>query len=769
MAMYAKRGIPSVALASLVLLASAPAASAAEAPAEPQLPSPTCAEGPERAGDVIVGTPCSDTIHVPATVQLVKAGAGNDTIIAGPITAATTPTECPLPGCHLELGSTVFEGGPGNDVVWGDRGNDILRGNGGDDWLWGGIGDDVLEGGPGNDKLSGGFGADRIDGGEGSDLVRGDATQDKIEDSGTTGIDTLSFATGVTPGFGNGPAFPGNPAYPEFSVEHAGFPAGGQERGVYLTLTAKTEESGNNGGAPNGGGVDEIDGPDFERIIGSPFSDYIVGGSSTQQIYGGGGADVLIAKAGAGTALDGGADGDDCVNGATHVSCESTAAQGAVTLRDKSKVSVGEMVPGGEYAELYLIGSEGDDDLTVTSNGPLLGEPGGAVTFELGAGSSFDEAASAQSGCEVETSQKAVCELTAPLDSVLLAGLEGDDRLEAPALPSTVSLILLGGNKADNLTAGAFSDDTLVDGPGNDVLRGLAGDDGFVNNEGKDEIFGEEGNDLILSTVVCEGDTINGGPGRDNASWAKFKEEEEGAGHGVEARLDLGEAGRPGSGGEAECSGPGEALGSLEQIEDLEGSIYADVLIGDAGENQILGHQGADVFSSEAGNDVILANNGDDDASIDCGEGIDTALIDVHPKYDDPVPVECETVRESEPNQYRVPETPLKPEEPPPPPPPDVKPPQTRIAHHPPRLLLSARRHRRVSFRFTSNEAGSTFFCKLDSGPYRRCRSPRVFGVGLGAHVVRIYAVDAAGNRDRTPSVFRFQLRLKPPIPRGAR
>jgi Ca2+-binding RTX toxin-like protein len=732
-----KRSIlpPGLVLLSCFLLA--PAAAVAAEPVDP----PSCAEGPERSGDVIVGTPCADTIQVPASVQRVSSGGGNDTIIAGPITAFT---DCSA-GCRLELGSSVFEGGPGNDIVWGGRGNDILRGNEGNDRLYGGIGDDIVEGGPGNDLVSGGFGADLVDGGSGSDFARGDPTQDEILDSGqgVGDVDTLSYATGTTPGFGNKPPFPPNPAYPNVSAEHANFPSDGNERGVYLNLVAPSRESGNNGGAPDGGGVDEVVGPDFERVIGSPFSDYIVGGASTQAIFGGGGADVLQAGNGA-TTLNGGADGDDCVGGAVNVSCESTAANGPVTLRDKTKVSVGAMAPGeSEYAGLYLIGSASADNVTVTSSGVA---PNEVITFKL-IGASFDESASATSGCKVESAGEAVCKLTTSLDSLLLAGLEGDDTLKASALPATTSVMLLGGNNADELIAGNETDDTLVDGPGNDVLHGLAGDDGLVNNQGRDEIFAEEGNDLFLSVAVCEGDVINGGPGRDNASWAKFDE-------GVEARLDQGRAGRPGAGGEPECSGGG-TFGPLVEIEDLEGSTSPDVLVGDAGENQLLGHQGADSFYSLAGNDTILANAGDNDLAINCGEGIDTALIDLRPQYNDPVPVECETVREAEPNNYRVSRLVAQA----PPLAPDVTPPRTKVTRHPPKLLLTAKRHRRVVFRFTSSERGSRFRCKLDAKPYRACASPRAYNLGLGRHVVRIDAIDAAGNADPTPAIYHFRIR----------
>jgi hypothetical protein len=75
---------------------------------------------------------------------------------------------------------------------------------------------------------------------------------------------------------------------------------------------------------------------------------------------------------------------------------------------------------------------------------------------------------------------------------------------------------------------------------------------------------------------------------------------------------------------------------------------------------------------------------------------------------------------------------------------------------------LTAKRHRRVAFRFTSSEPGSSFRCKLDAKPYRPCTSPRVYNLSLGRHAVRIVAIDAAGNPDRTPALFRFRIRQVP-------
>lgn len=144
---------------------------------------------------------------------------------------------------------------------------------------------------------------------------------------------------------------------------------------------------------------------------------------------------------------------------------------------------------------------------------------------------------------------------------------------------------------------------------------------------------------------------------------------------------------------------------------------------------------------------------------INCGADVDTATIDVPTELiADATPIECETVRQGKPEDFRT-----ATELPPPPlPPVDRTPPGTKITHRPARLLLTAAaRPRRVAFRFSSNEPGSSFRCKLDAKPYRACTSPRAYTVGRGHHAVRIYAIDAAGNRDPSPALFRFQVRRR--------
>jgi Ca2+-binding RTX toxin-like protein len=692
--------------------------------APPANAAPSCAEGPVTSGGTTYGTPCADVIVAPAGVESVEAGGGDDTIVAGPITAATS---CPA-GCRLGIGSQTFEGGEGDDVVYGERGNDILRGGPGNDQLFGGVGDDLLQGGGGDDRLAGGFGFDSIDGEGDDDYVRGDSTIDRIFDSGG-GVDTLSFSTGVTPGFGG-------------TATIAGFPL---PRGVRLKL-GEGGENANNGIAALGGGVDEVEVGAFEVIVGTAFLDHLVGTAAAETFYGGGGADVIEGGGGADTIV-GGADGDDCEGGTTF-ECE-----GAVAPRDSSKVSVGFMTPAGAtpYSQLYLVGSSGDDDVTATYS-PA------SVTFTLAAGT-FDQGAGDAGGCDVKSTTEAVCALSAPLDSVLLAGMDGADSIAATTFPASVGVVATGGDDGDTLEGGGENEEILVDGSGEgkDILSGLGGDEALTHNGGNDELLGGDGNDLFLSGSICDGERIVGGPGRDSSSWARFKEA------GVYASLEGGAAGRP-SGGQLDCGA--EPADSLQEIEDLEGSENGDVLFGDAGPNQLYGRLGPDSYFARSGEDSILANSGDADVAIDCGADEDSATVD-RPRYGDPQPVECESVFEADPNNFRnrtlLPPPPLpEPEPPPPAPRPDRRSPQTTLTAHPPASLRTQVKWRRVAFRFTSSEPGSSFRCKLDARPSRPCVSPRAYRVKAGRHIFRVFAIDAAGNRDATDAAFRFRLLRRP-------
>ena len=719
-----------------------------------------CPGGPTTIGNTTWGTACDDTIVVPPRVETVHGGGGDDTILPAPIAAGAPCTgEC----LHLGVGSQTFDGGPGNDVIFGDRGNDTLNGGEGDDSLYGGIGDDQLRGGSGNDLLSGGFGADSIDGEAGDDFVRGDATLDHIVDSGGDTDDTLSYATGVTPGFSNGNV---EETFPGFTSEYPGLPNPDGERGVYLNLQVDRGSIADNGVAPDGGGIDgsdehheDLQAGDFETIVGTPFSDFIVGTSDAETIYGGGGADVILGGGG-GDAVHGGSDGDHCEEFATQTSCENVTPGGGVTTRNQAKVSVGLMAPEeSSNPGVYLTGSSGIDDITAAYSTV----PSPRVVFSLGT-AGFDEGASAASGCNINATE-AVCTLAEAPDSLVLAGMGGNDSLSTAGFPDTTSVVELGGVGDDSLAGADQSEDVLADGPGDDTLTGKGDDDALLNNDGKDTLDGGIGSDLLLSNSICDDDLLNGGAGefRDNASWTKLKEP-------VAARLDSGLVGRP-VGGQPNCSAGGEP-DHLQTIEDLEGTTQGDFFYGDSGNNQLLGHFGPDTYFALASEDTILANSADSDLVIDCGGNTgDTAFIDIPTAtYSDPAPVGCETVYEAAPNSFRPPGSPTGPAPVPavtskPPKtvrkPRDRTAPRTKLLRRPGKISFTSTRRRIVAFSFAANETSSTFRCKLDRSRFKPCRSPRRYRLTQGPHTFRVFAIDRAGNRDRSPVLFSFRIRRR--------
>lgn len=101
------------------------------------------------------------------------------------------------------------------------------------------------------------------------------------------------------------------------------------------------------------------------------------------------------------------------------------------------------------------------------------------------------------------------------------------------------------------------------------------------------------------------------------------------------------------------------------------------------------------------------------------------------------------------------------PPQPPQPPDPDPDPPHGDTI--PPQTTLEMRKPRRRAqrvFTFSSSEPDSTFECKRDRRPWRRCSPPRrLKHVSPGRHRFRVRAIDAAGNVDPTPAKRRFKIR----------
>lgn len=66
---------------------------------------------------------------------------------------------------------------------------------------------------------------------------------------------------------------------------------------------------------------------------------------------------------------------------------------------------------------------------------------------------------------------------------------------------------------------------------------------------------------------------------------------------------------------------------------------------------------------------------------------------------------------------------------------------------------------RTPTFRFASDEAGSTFQCKVDGKPFKGCRSPfTTKKLSYGPHTFKVRARDGSGLRDPSPAAYRFKV-----------
>lgn len=67
-----------------------------------------------------------------------------------------------------------------------------------------------------------------------------------------------------------------------------------------------------------------------------------------------------------------------------------------------------------------------------------------------------------------------------------------------------------------------------------------------------------------------------------------------------------------------------------------------------------------------------------------------------------------------------------------------------------------------AKFKFSADEQGSKFQCKLDKGAFKNCSSPAKYKrLDPGKHKFRVFAVDAAGNEDGSPAKYAFKVLAK--------
>ena len=597
--------------------------------------------------DVLLGGPGNDVLEGGPGADELDGGAGVDTAsYHGSDTGVVVRLkENTGEKGHAEGDSFVnienVSGSVYNDGLVGNDGANYLAGGNGNDGLWGGAGDDTLEGGPGADRLFGGSGADWASylGSDESVTVRlkegtgegghaeGDSIADDIEnvrgslhndaivgDDGANHLAGSGGADGLWGGAGNDTLEGGAGADRLFGGSGADWVSYlGSDAGVTVNLDDGTGKDSHAEG-------DTI--ADVENVRGSGHGDLLVGDGNANHLEGLGADDELRGNGGDDT-LDGGT-GSDLLAGGPGADRLSGAAGADTAAFEQSDAGVTVRL---HSASLQGGDAEGDTFTAmvtvkyVDSNGETQQES--VPDIEHLTGSAHADTLAGDSRAN------------------RLDGGAGDDRLYGG--PGGGDDVLRGGPGADALYGGAGNDvmdggagaDTLRGGPGADTASYLFSDAGVVvrlkegtgerghaegdvildvenvtgsgyndslvgddeanhlaGNEGDDSLWGGAGDDTLEGGIGA--DRLSGGSGAD---WASYLRSNAGV------TVNLGDG--TGMGGHAEGD-------TLEAIENIRGSGYADTLTGDAAANRLDGRSGDDELDGGAGNDTLEGGSGAD-------------------------------------------------------------------------------------------------------------------------------------------------------------
>jgi Ca2+-binding RTX toxin-like protein len=580
-----------------------------------------------------------------------------------------------------------------DDIIYGNDGNDTLSGCAGDDVLNGGNGDDILRSHQGNDILDGGAGNDTLYGGNGytndglgNDTYlfgRGDGT-DVITDQDITvgNADTIRFKDSVLPsdvtlsrpasgsddlllsinGTTDSIRVYGWFSSASYRVERVEF-ADGTVWDVSKLMTAPIL-----GGAGN----DTLEGRDDTNDVffGNDGNDSLYGFAGDDVLNGGNGDDILRSHQGNDT-LDGGTGNDTLYGGngygndglgndiylfgrgdGTDIVYDQDITVGnSDTIRFKAGV-----LPGDVTLSRPAIGS---DDLLLSING---------TTDSIRVYGWF---ASTSNRVErVEFADGTVWDVSKLMTAPILGGA-GNDTLQGRDDTNDV----LFGNDGNDALYGFAGNDVLNGGNGDDILRSHYGNDILDGGAGNDTLYGGNGyandsvgNDTYLfgrgdgTDVITDQDITVG-----NSDTIRFK-----------AGVLPGDVtlSRPVSGSDdllLSINGTTDSIrvygwfanvsNRVERIEFANGTVWdvtklitapilgsagndtlqgrddmADIIYGNAGNDNIYGFAGDDTLDGGAGNDVMNGGAGNDNFVLDsildvvlenAGGGTDTVRASV--------------------------------------------------------------------------------------------------------------------------------------------
>ena len=470
-----------------------------------------------------------------------------------------------------------YIGGAGNDSLFGDAQADTLVGGLGNDNLWAGDGDDVFEAG-GDD----GAGDDTLEGG--SNLSQGD---------------TVSYA--------------------------------GASAAVSVNLLSGTASDGS-------GGTDQLRG--IENVSGSSFGDSITGNDGSNRFRPGLGNDSVNGGNGSDWILYDSAQSSVAVNLRTGIAEGSEIGVDSLSAVERVVTGAGnDLLQASDAVGIQLYGRGGDDSLFGGNRGDYL--VGGVGNDIMNGGPGFDSTGYWSDGWGLNSTRGVVVDLKT---GEATDGWGGKDTLVSieDVAGTPFDDVLKGGNPASGSLVtdgyegfrGEAGNDTIDGGTGFDRARydnSLSGIQGRFGGVGSGSVSdGFNGTDTLISIEEIRGsnfadsimgtnegplesfeglagnDTFNGQGGWDRISF-------ETSPSGVNVNLAQGSA--------------NDGWGSVDRffnVEEVRGSDYADVLVGDDGANWLEGRSGNDQLIGGNGADTLIGGLGND--SLDGGQ--QTSLAD---------------------------------------------------------------------------------------------------------------------------------------------
>ncbi len=539
------------------------------------------------------------------------------------------------------------------DVLRGDGTANTLIGNGGDDILRGEGGADTLLGGDGNDVLTGGAGNDHLDGGAGDDTIvfsgnRSAYTIDFVNHTithnggGADGVDSYAnvesaqFADGTisllvqppvidlpmaSQSFADNANFSytipttafndpdGNLADPYKGLSFTATLVGGAALPSWLVFDPATKTfsyamlAGAIGSVANvrvtasdgqastyadisftltqGLGAPIIGGAGNDTLVATFRAEAIDGGSGVDRVSYAGSTAAVSVNLASGSGSGGFAQGDTLTN----VEDVTGSAYGD-TLTGNAGANMidagagNDTVDGGDDADT-LYGGDGDDVLLGGTGDDTL--YGGAGADRLDGGSGADTVSYYYLKLGTVNLTGVVVNLAASASNTGIAA--GDTLVAIEHITGSQGDDELVGDGGNNVLRGMEGNDTLQGGAGDDVLWGGAGNDTIVGGLGFDYLYGEDGDDLFVLTGVGQ-DRVDGGAGNDTASFAT-----------ATAALAI---------------TIGDEAYMLTAVENIDGTVFGDTIVGSAGANRIDGGDGNDTIEGKGGADILLGGAGVD-------------------------------------------------------------------------------------------------------------------------------------------------------------